>query len=665
MTRLLKSGTPAPRVAFMFLILSLVAVSSFAYPPARTLSRIVYDENVGRVVLFGGLTGADSSGQRTALNDMWHFTGRRWVEVFPAHSPQPRAAMVMVYDSHNDRTLIFGGYDRESFFNDVWQYKNGDWSEVQTSGTAPSPRRMAAGVYDPVLKRFIVYGGGNLTETFNDTWILDVTTDTWSRAVENTPALKVGATMAYSRARDEIILVGPNAAGATETYRWSGSSWTKLAPANQPTCVAQGAMTELQYNGNILQVAGLCYTNDVITGRSSDSFEWDGTTWTKNTSSTSPGSIFGHALTYDPRQTNAILFGGVDAAERSATFRYRGRWAGVRDPLRSPGLRSLSVGAIDPISGDFLVYAGRDDSAPFGDFWRHDGQRWSAIPSLPNGSCSNPVGTYDTDRKLLVVVCEGSELFEWNGSEWKAFKDFKKDDKPPIRRLSSIAYDPVAKKTWLFGGYVPDLYYREMWGWNGTRWDEVEFEGSKGPTSRMLAAMFFDPHTQRIMIFGGIGRKTRESSITRYDDMWSFNGTTFTAVTPATNPGARYGTSVAVAPARTVNGTQHPARVLMFGGKSGEEKYLNELWEWTGTNWVKVETTNAPPARMNATFVYDEKNDRFLLYGGWGGRTFGDLWQLKGNTWSVVPEPSGRSRTVSRGAVSTASPRVGKSTSID
>ena len=30
----------------------------------------------------------------------------------------------------------------------------------------------------------------------------------------------------------------------------------------------------------------------------------------------------------------------------------------------------------------------------------------------------------------------------------------------------------------------------------------------------------------------------------------------------------------------------------MFGGKDADEKYLNELWEWNGTTWSKLDTVN-------------------------------------------------------------------------
>lgn len=649
MSRSLKSRASGIRLASFFLGLSLVAVSSFAYPTSRTLSGMTYDESVRRVVLFGGLTGPDSSGIRYALNDTWQFTGRRWVLQAPAHRPTPRAGMVMVYDTHNERTLIFGGFEGETFYNDVWQYKDGDWSLVNTTGTAPSARRLAAAAFDPKMNRLYVYGGATAEDTLTDTWVLDVTSDTWSRVSENTPALRVGATMAYGSARDELILVGANkTTGTAETYRWSGSAWTKLSPATHPACVAQGALVDQRHTGRLVQVGGVCFSGETIVSRTNETWTWDGTNWTKDASNTTPGQVFGHAIAYDARVQNVIIFGGVDVEERQMTYAYRDRWKAVFVVAATPGPRSLAVGALDPLTREVILYGGLDRTLNHFDFWRRSRDLWSEIGARPP-SCSYPAGSLDTDRKQFVIVCEGGSVSEWNGSEWKTYKDFDDDEQPPIRRLSSVAYDPVSKKTYLFGGYELNVYYREMWAWNGTSWEEVETGGSKTPTSRMLSTMFFDPHTQKIMIFGGIGRKTSESSVIRYDDMWSFNGSTFTPLTPSTKPAARYGASVAVAPARTVDGVERPARVLMFGGKSAEEKYLNELWEWTGTTWTKVETVNTPSARMNGTFVFDELNNRFLYYGGWAGHTLSETWELRGDTWTLLPDASGRSRAASRG----------------
>ena len=57
------------------------------------------------------------------------------------------------------------------------------------------------------------------------------------------------------------------------------------------------------------------------------------------------------------------------------------------------------------------------------DFWRYRDGQWVSsrrMRATPSG-CVTPVGALDTDRNVLVVVCSGQSVFEWDGAAWKSF----------------------------------------------------------------------------------------------------------------------------------------------------------------------------------------------------------------------------------------------------
>src|ERR1043166_804092 len=149
----------------VFCILSLLAflagaTSVFASTPSgRYESEMVFDPAIHRAVLFGGLTAVDSgTKQAYELGDTWEWTGSRWIERFPTHSPSARAAEAMVFDSARNRVVIFGGRQGKLNLNDTWSYDGNDWTQI-TTATAPSVREMAGAAYDSARDRIVLFGG--------------------------------------------------------------------------------------------------------------------------------------------------------------------------------------------------------------------------------------------------------------------------------------------------------------------------------------------------------------------------------------------------------------------------------------------------------------------------------------------------------------------------
>src|SRR5262249_39673365 len=89
------------------------------------------------------------------------------------------------------------------------------------------------------------------------------------------------------------------------------------------------------------------------------------------------------------------------------------------------------------------------------------------------------------------------------------------------------------------------------------------------------------------------------------NDTWEWDGTQWTQRTPASSPSARSDHAMAFDESR--------GRVVLFGGGFG---ILNDTWEWDGSTWLQRSPPAAPPPRARQALAYDSTRAQALLFGG-------------------------------------------------
>jgi hypothetical protein len=633
-------------VLFSILFLFTATGAFAASPSARYQAKMVWDTSIHRAVLFGGATTIDA-GTKVAyeFDDTWEWTGVRWVQKFPAHSPTSRAAESMVFDSARQRVVVFGGRHGKTNLNDTWTYDGNDWTPITTS-PAPFVRELAGAAYDSARDRIVLFGGTlqtysadgrTLTEApLHDTWEFDGTV--WHQILTDGPAV-TKPILEYDPVRHQTIMIGYDTAIATVMYAWDpvATKWNQIKPTLLPLCANEGAMTWQGSNNTILFTGGVCADSAVT----EDTYEWDGTNWTKIDIALFVGRFLGEALTYDPDHQVVLLFGGAPATGnlQAGTYTYSNKvWTAVGD-FTYPSPRSLFVFVTDPVRNVIDLYGGTDTATAFFDFWNYqNGQFHAQNGTNAPTDCSSPIAAFDTDRQKVVMLCSGSATWEFDGTTWTQYDSSK--PAPPSHQWSSLVYDQTLKKTVFFGGFNA-AYLDQTWTFDGVAWQQVK---KNPPPSRSLAAMWYDPILKKTVLYGGLGRVTANDAVTRFDDMWSFDGTGWTLIKPAANPGKRYGAQVAVNPV-----TGH---TFVFGGIRLDtdanliqtQLYTNDLWDWDGTNWTKVDTTIAPPPHENGGFAWDPLRNELVLFGGYSGFYLSDLWSFKNGQWTQVPEVLNRRR---------------------
>lgn len=658
------------RVLFSVVATAFLAVNAFAVNPSpRDHARMVFDPSAGESILFGG-TSAFDRGTQTAYesNETWAWTGTRWTQRFPVHSPSPRSAHAMSYDSLRDRIMLFGGRyqtgtgsDRKlNFLGDTWVYENGDWRELALD-PAPSPRHLSSMAYDPIRDRTILYGGttlasdGETAVVLADTWEFDGTR--WTRV--NNDQVKVGnPALVYDAARDQMILLGTDTEFKPHMYRYdpAAKTWNEIKPEKMIDCVNDAAVVYHSASQSLLAIGGVCAVTDSFTAKT---WQYDGTNWNEVKTVTAVSRTTGSAMAFDSMRETAVFYGGtehLDSAPRSLTLLFsRGNWHFAILQTR-PSPRSLFGFSSDPDRNTvwLLGGVGEYNNVYAADLWGYrNGQWFVKSAKTPPSSCVGVTSAYDSDRQKLVYVCwpesgADMEVYEFDGGE---FKNITARNKPSARRFGALVYDANLKKTVFFGGYDGQDFKDDTWTWDGTNWTEVRRDR---PPNRGMHAMWYDPLQKRTIIYGGVGRENIDEHVKRFSDMWSFTGNGWTKLNVTTTPGERLGPQYGVDP--------NTGKVLLFGGlvhvltdpkndRSGRQFFDNETWQWDGSSstWTKLAPATSPSPRQNGRIAYDPAAKRLVLFGGFAGFFYSDLWTWTGTNWEVRAESGSRRRPVSPG----------------
>jgi len=260
-------------------------------PELRQSPTAVYDSATNRMVVFGGVV--NSCGPLS--NDVWVLTNANglggtpvWSHLAPVGGPPaPRHFHSSVYDSANNRMVVFGGQTNTGLLaNDVWVLENANglggtpaWTQLIPTGVPPSPRDQHTAVYDPASNRMVVFGGAIAAGgDANDVWVLENAnglggTPAWTLLIPTSvpPSPREKHTAVFNTATNRMVVF----AGFTQTTSsylndvWVLTDANGVPPA--PACLANGGGQYLNngekhsFGGNAESVGGVAsgHFNDV------------------------------------------------------------------------------------------------------------------------------------------------------------------------------------------------------------------------------------------------------------------------------------------------------------------------------------------------------------------------------------------------------------------
>ncbi len=209
-------------------------------PPRRSGNCIAYDSESAQVVIFGGFrsTNPDSIYPLTFYTDTWAFNYAEgtWQNMTPVASPSIRAFGRMVYDIESDVIILFGGWEHsltpghfQSSNSETWAYSYNlnVWTRMNPE-LNPPPRAYHGMVYDSKNDRVVLFGGvqSEFSECFNDTWTYSYNSDRWSRMnCTVAPQGRRSHGMVYDSEADRTIVYGGHLTGYASVGSISGEMW--------------------------------------------------------------------------------------------------------------------------------------------------------------------------------------------------------------------------------------------------------------------------------------------------------------------------------------------------------------------------------------------------------------------------------------------------------
>jgi hypothetical protein len=267
------------------------------------------------------------------------------------------------------------------------------------------------------------------------------------------------------------------------------------------------------------------------------------------------------------------------------------------------------------------------------------------------------------------------DTWTWNGSTWTPHQALTA--KPQARQGSAMAFEEVGRQVILFGGLAASGQLNDTWAWDGGGWQQLH--PAHSPSAREGASMAHDPALSSIVLFGGMDRSTPKPSA--INDTWQWAGGDWTKLQPTASPAggvrprlaflngaslvARFGDCIEshdnalytfdghTWSPHPPSGSWPPARCLpslvgdvarrqlvLFGGNPGTGAPApTDTWSFDGTLWKSSSPAQSPPARYDASMVYDSDRHLSVLFGGQGlgeGQSgpLNDTWTWDGANWT-------------------------------
>ena len=235
---------------------------------------------------------------------------------------------------------------------------------------------------------------------------------------------------------------------------------------------------------------------------------------------------------------------------------------------------------------------------------------------------------------------------------------------PPARAFAQFAYDTVDREAVLLGGLSGEFgVLNDTWVFAGGAWTNLTSSLPSMPQARFDGSMTYDTGDGYVLLFGG----ANATDVT-LGDTWTFVHGTWRELTGTllVAPEPRAGASLADSPT---------GYVMLFGGEDEGVLLQNNClgglapwlaWWFQGGTWTAAtKATSCPPrpspagppvftaglpppcGRVNAALGWSPKNDRFVLFGGYGSLPNGSLCPTSAaemplnDTWLYEGTPGG------------------------
>lgn len=190
--------------------------------------------------------------------------------------------------------------------------------------------------------------------------------------------------------------------------------------------------------------------------------------------------------------------------------------------------------------------------------------------------------------------------------------------KPSARDACEMFYDPVSQKTVMFGGYDGSKYLNDTWTFDGRKWKQIKT--APAPPARAAGSAAYDSKLKQVVLFGGFNGHY-------LNDTWLWDGSTstWTQAMPSHQPVAETLPMLFPDPLT--------GRVNEFGGYDGKF-YQAANWRWRNGDWHKFKPAQSPYARAAAVIGTNPVLKQTVIFGGLADVNPVNTWTFDGHTWT-------------------------------
>jgi len=292
----------------------------------------------------------------------------------------------LLFDPARRELVLVNGYRPPATPASVplWRWRDGRWNEVPAA-SAPPMRTVTGVTYDSRRGRIVLFGGlgpTGLDDPRSDLWEWDG--ERWWRGADTSAGARDHHSLVYDAGRGRTVLHGGIATGPqgeriprTDTWEWDGTRWTKVAetgPQHGGGLVYDAARRRVVLFGGVGADAQ----------RSGDTWTWDGADWEKVAES-GPSPRNAQAMTFDPAHEVVLLFGGTNGERHfDDLWAWDGEsWAEIEVAGERPGRRTGAGLAYDTARSRAVLYGGHvrrnDRVEESDDAWECDGSAWTRV----------------------------------------------------------------------------------------------------------------------------------------------------------------------------------------------------------------------------------------------------------------------------------------------
>ncbi len=234
-------------------------------PSPRFEASMIYDPVKQRMVVAAGSDGG------TYFNDVWTLNlvsgAERWQEQTPTGTPPaPRSHACEAYCPPRRSLVLYGGQRGSYIYDDAWELQLDSmvWHELSPSGPGPGPRSLSVGAYDRVSSSMVLFGGYDGDKFWNDVWALTLTPgqEAWAQCQNSgeTPSARGAPASGYdARTRRLFVCCGwdyPAMYDDLYSLNLGTGTWSQLFPADTMPSVRRGPAGVYDPYGHNLVVFG-------------------------------------------------------------------------------------------------------------------------------------------------------------------------------------------------------------------------------------------------------------------------------------------------------------------------------------------------------------------------------------------------------------------------